>query len=338
MIVAAGGRSGSTRERSGGADVVRLVKENCLPTFIDLLGPGRRRIAKALDEITPDITHYQAFAWWPAHIAGKNVLTVHGVSELDSKFKGARPSARVSSWLISNTEGRSRQSVQNVIAISEYTVSLLMGNAARTVWKIENPISNEFFGIDPSPQPGRMLVAGMISPLKNTLEVIHVASRVASNVRPLELRIAGWGMDTSYGHRCLAAAKALPPRVRVTFLGPLSVPEMVSELSQAELLVLASLQENAPMVIAEALAAGVPVLAACVGGVPEMVEEGRSGRMFRPGDRGEMIAQWQRLVGQDDLKSMGIHARCSAQRFRASVVAEKTLSVYRAILARDHDQ
>jgi len=55
-------------------------------------------------------------------------------------------------------------------------------------------------------------------------------------------------------------------------------------LQDSDLFVLPSLSEGTPLSILEAMAAGVPVIATCVGGIPEQIEHGKSGILIRPGD------------------------------------------------------
>ncbi|GAA3255664.1 glycosyltransferase family 4 protein [Nonomuraea helvata] len=68
----------------------------------------------------------------------------------------------------------------------------------------------------------------------------------------------------------------------VRFLG--GVPGAARLIAAADLLVLSSAHEGLPVVIMEALAAGVPVVSTRVGGVPDLVQHGQNGFLTRPGD------------------------------------------------------
>ncbi|MFQ5590087.1 MAG: glycosyltransferase [Phycisphaerae bacterium] len=84
----------------------------------------------------------------------------------------------------------------------------------------------------------------------------------------------------------------------VTFTGALE-PHRVTALYQAaKVVVLASLSEGVPVVLMEAMACSRPVVATWVGGVPELVENGRSGLVVPPGDP-EALAEALRLVLTD---------------------------------------
>jgi glycosyltransferase involved in cell wall biosynthesis len=69
------------------------------------------------------------------------------------------------------------------------------------------------------------------------------------------------------------------------------VPEeqVLEAITRATAVVLASFMEGLPVTLMEALALGVPVVAPCVAGIPELVEHGVSGLTFPPGD-------WDRLA------------------------------------------
>lgn len=68
-------------------------------------------------------------------------------------------------------------------------------------------------------------------------------------------------------------------------------------LAEARLLVLGSRwPENAPLVISEARAAGCPVVAPAIGGIPELVEEGRDGLLYPPGDLAALAGALVRAV------------------------------------------
>ncbi|MEU4229760.1 glycosyltransferase [Nonomuraea sp. NPDC026600] len=62
------------------------------------------------------------------------------------------------------------------------------------------------------------------------------------------------------------------------------VPDAARLIASADLLVLSSAHEGLPVVIMEALAAGVPVVSTAVGGVPDLIDNGRNGLLTRPGD------------------------------------------------------
>jgi glycosyltransferase involved in cell wall biosynthesis len=103
--------------------------------------------------------------------------------------------------------------------------------------------------------------------------------------------------------------------------------------------VVSSFQENAPLSIAEAMAAGVPVVGARVGGVPEMIEDGKTGLLVDPYDVNDIAKAVLKILSDQNLAhSMSRRAKEIARRYMASAVCKKTLQVYNEILSSNTDQ
>jgi glycosyltransferase involved in cell wall biosynthesis len=122
---------------------------------------------------------------------------------------------------------------------------------------------------------------------------------------------------------------------RVRFTGPRTGPELDRSYAAADLLVLASHAETYGMVVTEALARGVPVLAAEVGGVTETLGHGedgtRPGLLVAPGDPAALAAALRAWLGDAELRG---RLRRAAQERRASLRRwPDTTSVLAGVLA-----
>jgi GT2 family glycosyltransferase/glycosyltransferase involved in cell wall biosynthesis len=99
--------------------------------------------------------------------------------------------------------------------------------------------------------------------------------------------------------------------------GPIAHEQIPTVLASLDVLVVPSMwPENSPFVIHEAALAGLPVIASRTGGIPELVEDERSGLLFEPGDAADLAAKLQRLL--DD--------RSLLDRLRANAPAVRTLA------------
>lgn len=121
------------------------------------------------------------------------------------------------------------------------------------------------------------------------------------------------GIGTALGAR--AAAAGIADRVR--FLGARSdVPDL---LAAADIFALASHEEGSPNAVLEAMTARLPVIATNVGGIPEAVEEGKTGLLVRPHDPAALAAALLRFIEDSALcETMG-------QAGRARIEAEFSL-------------
>jgi glycosyltransferase involved in cell wall biosynthesis len=137
--------------------------------------------------------------------------------------------------------------------------------------------------------------------------------------------------EADYGREVTLAVAAGGLGDRVDLLGPLPSEGVRDELARAAVFALVSLEENAPMGIAEAMAAGVPVIASDRCGMPYMVRHGETGFLVDPLDVEELAARLAALLGDPGRRRrMGELARRLARdRFHPEVVARRTLDVYR---------
>jgi len=119
----------------------------------------------------------------------------------------------------------------------------------------------------------------------------------------------------------------------VEFLGHVNHARLVQELSRASVFLLPSRQENAPMAIAEAMAAGIPVIASNRCGMPYMISEGQTGFLIDPESTDWIARRLDELLAAPELAHrMGQAGHCVAlDRFHPRAVAEKTLAVYRQV-------
>jgi len=178
----------------------------------------------------------------------------------------------------------------------------------------------------PKTEPGGDVVfAGRLSPEKGVDTLIAAAGRLGPSA---VLRIAGEGPD---GDRLRRLADDLAPG-RVVFHGRLSGADTVALLRSAAVVAVPSRwYENQPMVVLEAMALGVPVVASDIGGLPELVEDGVTGTLVRPDDDDALAAALAALLAAPDQGlAMGRAARAEvASGHSPQIHLERLDEVYR---------
>lgn len=119
---------------------------------------------------------------------------------------------------------------------------------------------------------------------------------------PVELRIYGDDQATPEVAAYAADLRRKAAGAGVRFMGPLPHEELGQALARADALVLPSvLYENCPLSILEAFSARVPVIASNIGGMAELVHDGRNGLQFEVGNAQDLAAKIRRLAADPQL-------------------------------------
>jgi glycosyltransferase involved in cell wall biosynthesis len=300
----------------------------------------RRSLRDVVREWRPDIVHAQD-ALGSGYTSLKSVhvtpvlVSVHGIvrEEVNHLSPGLE---RVRARLLGvPVERYCIRHARFLAAPTRYAEQYFGSQIRGRLWEIGNPIAERFFAIDTAPEPGRILYTGAVIPRKRLVDLVEAMPLILSVVPDARLRIAGSELDAAYARRVRGRVHEHGLEARVAFLGALSPDEMVDEYRRASMVVLPSAQETSPMVIGEAMAAGVPVVATKVGGVPYLVDDGVTGHVVEVGDveaLGERIAA---ILGDPETQaSLGAAGRAKADRsFRTAAVAARVRAVYEEVLA-----
>lgn len=122
----------------------------------------------------------------------------------------------------------------------------------------------------------------------------------------------------------------------VVFEGHKSGEDLKALFSNAAFLVIPSeWYENAPMTVLEAFAYGKPVIGADIGGIPEMVREGRTGLLFNPGDYQELYEKIKYLLlNPSVIRQMGKEARKKAEEeYNSEIHYQRLIKAYESASA-----
>jgi glycosyltransferase involved in cell wall biosynthesis len=213
------------------------------------------------------------------------------------------------------------------------------GPPARRSFTIHNGVDPDSFsseGSQPKPQKDAdhdapvILFSGRLIALKGLHTLLKALVHLAHDgIKPV-LLIAGHGDARPW----IQLAKRLDVVSQCRFLGHVDGASMPQLYLKASIFVLPSFMESCPFGMLEAMAAGRPVVASLVGGIPEVITSGEHGFLVTAGDAEGLAAAIRQLLEDDSLRTrLGNNGqRRVKRRFSAKRMAEKTLDAYEAIL------
>ena len=253
-----------------------------------------------------------------AHLAGIPFsYTLHGPAELYEPEK----------WHLREKTARARF----VATISHFARSQAMYFSDPAHWEkiriIHCGVHPERYAVQrTTPSPGlRLLFVGRLAPIKGVrvlMDAFEAASQVRDDVR---LTIVGDGVDRAH-----LEARAANLAGRVRFAGYLGQSGVARAMAEADALILPSFAEGLPVVLMEAMASGLPVIATQVGGVNELVEDGVSGFLVPASDAPALTRRILDLASDPGARiSMGTMGRARvAAEFDARQEAARVATLF----------
>ncbi len=321
--------------------VVAFSVEGALPPGVTVrwvLGPARplllaaplfrRRAAKLLRGRRYDLVHAVGGA-----LPGAHVITAQFCH---AEWRRVQRSATLYQRLVTaqavrhEREAYRHHALRAVIAVSHRTAEEIKrhyGPLSVPVTVIPNAVDAGTFKPSlpraPRGARARLLFVGAFA-----RKGLDTAIRALALMRePAELLAVGDGSRDRY----LTLARELRVADRVRFEHPR--PDIQTRLASADAFVFPTRYEPFGMVIAEALASGVPVVTSAVAGAAELIRDGESGVAIPdPEDAGAFAAALDAVVGDEPRRrEMAYQARMAIEGLTWDMVAERTLEVYRSV-------
>lgn len=324
---------------------VEVFRFNCLK-----LGHPSSAFSLALSlsfkKARPDVVHLQGFFQilnLITEIVGSkainvpNVLTVHGMNEtllmIDSSFSLYRHFL----YIGLRTE---LKFVDRLIALSkkdEFTLKRIGVNLGK-MRCIPNGVDLEIFGraqveVDIFEKylikRSRIILCVSRVARNKALHNLIIAAKILKERDDLFFLIIGSKSDKVYFSELTNMICKLGLAHKFMFLENVPQEDLVGFYKSSEIFVLPSDEETLPLVILEAMAAGCPVIATRVGGIPEIVVNEKSGILVRPSDPKE-IAKWMAyLLDHEDIRaSLVMNGRITAMKYSWKEIAKQTVEIY----------
>jgi glycosyltransferase involved in cell wall biosynthesis len=177
-----------------------------------------------------------------------------------------------------------------------------------------------------SPDQTALVVVGRLTERKGHRFLLEALARLAARApeRAWRLLVVGNGEEEQ---ALQEQAERLGIAGQVVFLGHRTDARAI--IHAADLLVLASLLETQPLVITEAMASGLPVIVSGIYGIPEIVEDGVTGRLVPPGEVEPLARAIEELLSDSQMRArMGRAARRRyEEKFTLERMARRTYEV-----------
>jgi phosphatidyl-myo-inositol alpha-mannosyltransferase len=224
------------------------------------------------------------------------------------------------------------------IAVSASARDTWQGRFGGTMAVVPNGVAPEFFA---SPEPmdavagggPTVLFVGRLEPRKGLAYLVRAFLRLKPAFGGLRLLVVGRD-DKGQQDKAMAM---VPPRLRpdLVFVGSVPQADLPSWYASADVFCAPSLGgESFGIVLAEAMAVGLPVVCSDIGGYRDVVRDGTDGLLVPPRDPEALAAAIAGLLDNPTrLAAMGAAAAAAARRYAWPTVAAEVEEVYRAALA-----
>ncbi len=266
------------------------------PNALGVAAPGM--LADAL-RTRADVIHAHAFAHFPTW-AGAMARRLRGTPLVVTPHFDAG-SGSEATRLFSAFVARSTLAPAARVVSQSPTESRLLAAAGvdpGRIVEIPTPIDLAEFPGPLEPRPDRtrpvVLFVGRLNVAQKGLDLLlEAVAGLPEPARP-DLRIVGEDWGDGAALRALAHRLGVSETVHLT--GALARSQVIQEYARADLFVLPSRFDSAPVVVREAMAMGLAVVATRVGGVPEMLRDGEEGLLVPPGAPKPLAAAIRELL------------------------------------------
>lgn len=301
--------------------------------LVDERAVALERVVRAMDSRIGDVTLVHAHTGLPDGAAAARLAARLGVPLVLTEHASTLPAiaadpTRRAAYLEATSGAAAVIAVSRALADDVLRIDPGVGPRLRVVPNVVHV--EEFAAPETGRRSGELLFVGARKASKG-IAVLLEATRLAARERSgLTLRLIGPAGTPAEEARWRAEAAAMGPAARVVIEGEAGRAAVADAMARADLFVHPSPRETFGVVAAEALASGLPVVAADSGGVTEVLgpDPDRYGRVVPPGDPTAMAqAILEVLAARSQFQAAGSRAM-AAERFGAGAVAARLIEVY----------
>ena len=343
--------------RKGGTDM-RMAEGNLMVERVSNPGgfnlSGNRRLTAMVGRIRadrPDICHihgtgllsYRLFKEL-RRIGIPVLLTVHGLASVEKK-NALQKRFSLRKWFQymyqSRVEFNFISACSRIIVDSAYVKKALesfkaAGKTRRLpeISIIPQGISKDYFQVEGSCETHNVLSVGGFAPRKGHLYLLRAFEKVAKEIPDAVLTIAGTLSSNDYYQEMIKTAESLACSNCIRLMPNLDKASLIQLYGEAHVFALHSQEESQGIVFVEAMAAGLPVVATDVGGVPDIVENGGSGLLTAYADTDSFASSMMELLlDRQKWDSLSKRAKELSFRYDWRTIASEIEVIYKKTIS-----
>ena len=300
---------------------------------LTLFRRDKKKIHKKLREISPDIVHghgtEDVYSYAAVTSPYPHIISIQGIMDEIAKVYPENRRIKIMRYLEKYTLRKARYIAYKSSFAKDVTKRFTSGK----YFYLDNITEKLFFKIENKEINNQILFVGSILKSKGIEDLLQAILNLKDRHRRIKLTIIGDG-EKEYMDKILRYINNGGLKENIELLGFKGREEVANVLSKSCMLVLPSHMDTAPNVIREAMAVGIPVVATKVGGIPDMVEDGKTGFLVNCKDVNSLADRISILLRDKELRRrMGQEAKKLAEaRYTAEICAGKTKKVYEQIL------
>ena len=337
--------------RIGGSLDVEKIESVIVHRFCNLGGrqfeAGRQVavMANEIQELHPEICHIHGtslFAWLIYRTLKRKMLpvivTVHGLVRIEklNALKKSISAKRIIQYLYQGwVEKRFLSHLPIAIVDTEYVKEKVNQYPIRrkpVMHVIPQGIDEAFFSLNCSKDSQTILSVGAIGERKGHLFTLKAFELARDSGMDAHLVIAGTIADKQYLERLQNTIAQSKYKAQVLLFTNLTDEALKQWYEKAHLFALHSEEESQGIVFAEAMAAGLPIVATQVGGVPWVVRNGRNGLLSEYGDVEAFADNIGKLMSDTLLwQSMSDISSEAAESYHCYIIKDRIIELYHSI-------
>ena len=289
-------------------------------------------------EISPDFIHLH-FTYPPysfiTHLNIPVIITVHGLNSV--RVKGSYPKSDYLNFkfiLYPYFEKKALINATKIITVSQWAKEKsdrIIGVNSKTTYIPNGIVYDRYCNIQYKPisHPSIFFVGRLVK--FKGVDILIKSLQIVTEVYPnIHLYIAGNGPQ---GRKLKSLATKLNVHNEITFLNFLSEDEKLKMFKSADIFAVPSRIETFGIVVLEALASGIPVVASNVGGIPQILGNGKYGVLAKAGDPEDFAKKIITLIKNKSLRNeLSEKGKQRVKDYSWDDIASKTIELYSSIL------